>query len=249
VKRSGQLLVEQRGRGPATPSITLERPRSLPVVGGWWSDLSDEQSSRLMRIGYGSRSLAFWSKVVRLQDMRLVEHLAQAEQMQLLEDAWTADLITEDELGPGIPPWEYWQTQVSIDAHMLVIAVRHVLAHGRHLAPMSPEAAALLADWARGPYAPVEMVRGVMEHYDSYWIKQRGTPKRGVKGDGPIVAVWPNEEATDFVLVLDEVRLPLLPMADAAFQLGIHIYELWYDRWSKVIVGPPWDLPPPGREP
>jgi hypothetical protein len=31
---------------------------------------------------------------VRPQDMRLVEHLAQAEQMQLLDDVWTADLFT-----------------------------------------------------------------------------------------------------------------------------------------------------------
>jgi hypothetical protein len=44
-------------------------------------DLSDEQWSRLMRIGYGSRSLAIWSKVVLLQDMRRVEHLTQAENM------------------------------------------------------------------------------------------------------------------------------------------------------------------------
>jgi hypothetical protein len=177
-----------------------------------------------------TRTLAFWAKVVALQGERLKAKLPPTE------DAYLEVEQTDNDDEPGISVWDWWNTNVRADAHLLVIAVRHVLLHGRALAELEPEAARLLAEWNRGPRRDAETARGVLEHYDRYWIAGRGDPKRSVRGEHPIASVHRNADLTDFELRVDDLRLDLLAMAGDTFALGLALSRLWEGRYGRHIM-------------
>jgi hypothetical protein len=201
--------------------------------------LSDDESRRLLHIGWGTRSLNFWGKVVMLQAERLTEALP-------LTEAAYADLEVErDDAPPELSNWDLWNTRVRADAHLLVVAVRHVLLHGRYLAEFSPEAAELLAAWTTGPHRDAETARGVLEHYDRYWIAGQGDAKRAVRQDAPVAVIAPDDDLTDFRLVIDQVELWLLAMARDAFALALKLSDLWNTRSALHLmrrIDPPDDL-------
>ena len=182
--------------------------------------------------------LPHWAYVLDLQRSRLRQ--LQAEGRKLGELVRTGQL-TDWQLIPK------WQAQLLADAHFLLIAVRHVLQLARHLRDRSPKddgrAQALIEGFLRGRHGRAELVRGILEHFDRYWIEGEQEPRKGMAG-------WPrpamaNIGASDeLYLLVGRNDIELLPLADDALKLAQGLYEVWSETPPPAIMSEdPYDPP------
>jgi hypothetical protein len=133
------------------------------------------------------------------------------------------------------------------DGHFLLIAVRHVLQLARHLRDRSSEkdgrVQALFEGFIHGRHGRAELVRGILEHFDRYWIEGKQEPRKGMAG-------WPrpamaNIGANDELYILvGHNDIELLPLADDALALAQSLYEVWSEITPPAIMSEdPYDPP------
>jgi hypothetical protein len=215
-----------------------------------------EQLRAVTNIGLHD-GLPHWAFVLELQRSRLRQ--LQAEGRRLMEQMGTWRLP---------PDWGEkaldWQSQLLADGHFLLIAVTHVLQLARHLRDYTPgddhRAEALFQAFVKGRHRRAEQVRGILEHFDRYWIEGKREPRKGISG-------WPSPIHANFgggelYLRVGQNKLELLPLADDALELTRGLYEVWAevtppaiwsenpydppDEWEEVIVE---DEPPTAQGP
>jgi hypothetical protein len=195
----------------------------------WPLDDDDPDDQALFNIRMGRRSLPFWADVLNLQMKRLSHLLA------IVEDVRTGSDPAQ------LRPREWW-VQLDADAHLVVIAVRHVLAHARHLGRFDAQAKAEYLEWCRGPYRQAVTARGIVEHFDRYWIEGKGDLKAGLRSQEVRAAAFMTPDGTDFEFALDDIKLPLLAMAAEALALAQRTDRLWnamLERRAREALGFP----------
>jgi hypothetical protein len=175
-----------------------------------------------------------WAYALELQRSRLRELQVEGRR---LDEVWRSR--PSGELARLL--WEQaseWNSRLVADSHFLLVAVRHVLQLARHLRDRTRDddhrAEALLEAFLRGKHGRAEMVRGLLEHFDRYWIEGKQDRRKGI-------GEWPRP--VDVLGVDDELQLhvganqvDLLLLADDALELACRLYEVW----CEVA---PWDDP------
>ena len=182
--------------------------------------------------------LPHWMYVLDLQRSRLQELQAEGRN---LGELLRSGQLTDWKLIPK------WQGQLLADGHFLLIAVRHVLLLARHLRNRSPEddgrAQALFEGFVRGRHGRTERVRGILEHFDRYWIEGEQEPRKGMAGwPRPAMAnIGANDELS---LLVGNNEIELLPLADDALELAQGLYEVWSEITPPAIMSEnPYDPP------
>jgi hypothetical protein len=175
-----------------------------------------------------------WAYALEVQRSRLRELQAEARR---LDEIWHS--MPTGELASLT--WKQiceWNARLAIDSHFLLVAVRHVLQLARHLRDRTRDnnhrAEALLEAFLRGKHGRAEMVRGILEHFDRYWIEGKQDPRKGM-------GEWPRpvevlHEDDKLYLRVGPNQVDLLLLADDALELAHKLYEVW----SEVR---PWDDP------
>jgi hypothetical protein len=182
--------------------------------------------------------LPHWMYVLDLQRSRLRQL---QEEGRRLGELIRGGQLTDWQLIPK------WQAQLLADGHFLLIAVRHVLQLARHLRDRSSEhdgrAQALLEGFVRGRHGRAELVRGILEHFDRYWIEGRQEPRKGMAG-------WPRPAMAnigaddDLYLLVGHNDIELLPLADDALRLAQGLYEVWAETTPPDFMSEnPYDPP------
>jgi hypothetical protein len=179
-----------------------------------------------------------WMYVLDLQRSRLRQ--LQAEGRKL------GELVRSGQL----TDWQRilkWQAQLLADGHFLLIAVRHVLQLARHLRDRSPEddgrAQALFEGFVRGRHGRAELIRGILEHFDRYWIEGRQEPRKGMAG-WPRPAIANIGAQDELYLLVGNNDIELLPLADDALTLAHGLYEVWSEIAPPALMSEdPYDPP------
>ena len=173
--------------------------------------------------------LPHWAYVLDLQRSRLRQ--LQAEGREL------GELLRSGQLND----WrliQNWQAQLVADGHFMLIAVRHVLRLARHLRDRSTaddgRAQALFEGFVRGRHGRAELVRGILEHFDRYWIEGRQEARKGMVG-------WPRPAVADIgehelFLFVGQNRIELLRLADDALRLAHGLYEVWSEIAPPAVM-------------
>lgn len=182
--------------------------------------------------------LPHWMYVLDLQRSRLQQLQAEGRN---LGELLRSGQLTDWKLIPQ------WQEQLLADGHFLLIAVRHVLQFARHLRNRSPEddgrAQALFEGFVRGRHGRTELVRGILEHFDRYWIEGKQEPRKGMAGwPRPAMAnIGANDE---LYLLVGNNKIELLPLANDALKLAQGLYEVWSEITPPAIMSEnPYDPP------
>jgi hypothetical protein len=182
--------------------------------------------------------LPHWMYVLDLQRSRLRQLQAEGRR---LSELLRGSQLTDWQLIPK------WHAQLLADGHFLLIAVRHVLQLARHLRDRSPEddgrAQALFEGFVRSRHGRAELVRGILEHFDRYWIEGKQEPRKGMAG-------WPRPAMADIgandelYLLVGQNNIELLPLADDALKLAQGLYEVWSEITPPAIMSEsPYDPP------
>jgi hypothetical protein len=198
-----------------------------------------EKARALTNIGLHD-GLPHWAFVLELQRSRLRQ--LQVEGRRLME-LMRSQRPVSDWWQQGI----HWQSQLLADGHFLLIAVRHVLHLARHLRDYTPaddhRAEAVLEAFVEGRHGRAELVRGILEHFDRYWIEGKQDPRKGMSG-------WPmpiqaNIGGSDeLYLLVGQNDLELLPLADDALELTEGLYAVWTEVTPPAIMSEnPYDPP------
>jgi hypothetical protein len=175
-----------------------------------------------------------WAYALNLQRSRLQQ--LQAEHRRLVE-VWrsrpTGELARQT--------WEQvgeWNARLVADSHFLLVAVRHVLQLARHLRDRTNDddhrADVLLEAFLQGKHGRAEMVRGILEHFDRYWIEGMQDRRKGMSGWSRPVDVLSVDDKLHLHVGANQVDLLLL--ADDALELAHKLYLVWSDVT-------PWDDP------
>jgi hypothetical protein len=185
-----------------------------------------------------------WAYAVELQRSRLRQLQAEGRRLtEILSSGQAEQLASLSE------DMAKWNAQLVADGHFLLIAVRHILQLGRRLRDRTAEADhradTLLQAFVGGEHGRAELVRGILEHFDRYWIEGKQDPRRGMRG-------WPRPVLAnigvdaELYLRVGQNRLDLLALADDAVELAVKLYEVWAEvtppAFASDMPDPPDDL-------
>ncbi len=182
-----------------------------------------------------------WAYAVELQRSRLRELQAEGHRLSELLRGSPEELakVSMEQLIE-------WNSRLVADSHFLLVAVRHVLQLARHLRDRTSDddhrADALLKAFLRGQHGRAEMIRGILEHFDRYWIEGKQDRRKGMSGwPKPVLPV---DVGDKLHLHVGANQVDLLVLADDALELAHKLYEVW----SEVT---PWqdELPDPTDPP
>jgi len=168
--------------------------------------------------GWGGLSPRYWAEALKLQEQRLVEtHEA------LIEAPRDGD------------EFETAFRRVHIDAHFLLIALRHMLHSLDVCAKVLDEKQikAISDDFkVRAPW--LKDFRDVIEHLDAY---TRGKGKLQQEGKlapnaGPVIGFDPLAQPYEVIVHLGAKRLQLRAAAQGGSQLGLMLADAWEKRFG-----------------
>ncbi len=153
----------------------------------------EQQRVALMRLGLG-RTLPYWIKALGICLSRLTPAHAMYPPLRRRVDTIE-----------GQDAYDAWQMSTDFDAHILLIAANHVRQLAIAAQGLLSSANAIL----RLPLLiDAEDVRGVLEHFDRYWILNNGQPKTGIDGKDLTTFLEYTEE--DLLFHAGERVVPLL---------------------------------------
>ena len=185
-----------------------------------------------------------WAYAVELQRSRLQE--LQAEGRRFSE--FLRSSSPEGLARFSLEELSEWTSRLVADSHFLLVAVRHVLQLARHLRDRTSDdhrADALLKAFLRGKHGRAEMIRGILEHFDRYWIEGKQDRRRGMSGwPKPVLPVGMGDKLH---LHIGANQVDLLVLADDALGLAHKLYEVWSEvtPWEEELpdpTDPPDDL-------
>jgi len=159
-------------------------------------DDPEQQRIALMRLGFG-RTFPYWAKAIPICATRLATAYDVYPSLRAAVD--TVD---------GQDRHSEWFTSTSLDGHMLIIAVTHVRLLARRAKGLLPSAEVVFAE---PQLADAELVRGVLEHFDDYWVARSGSRKRGIQPADVEVSVEYGER--DLVFNIGDHVINLLALA------------------------------------
>jgi len=186
-----------------------------------------------------------WAYAVELQRSRLQE--LQAEGRRFSE--FLRSSSPEGLARFSLEELSEWTSRLVADSHFLLVAVRHVLQLARHLRDRTSDddhrADALLKAFLRGQHGRAEMIRGILEHFDRYWIEGKQDRRKGMSGwPKPVLPV---DVGDKLHLHVGANQVDLLVLADDALELAHKLYEVWSEvtPWEEELpdpTDPPDDL-------
>jgi len=175
----------------------------------------EQQRVALMRLGLG-RTLPYWIKALGICLSRLTPAHAMYPPLRRRVDTIE-----------GQDAYDAWQMSTDFDAHILLIAANHVRQLAIAAQGLLSSANAIL----RLPLLiDAEDVRGVLEHFDRYWILNNGQPKPGIDGKDLTTFLEYTEE--DLLFHAGERVVPLLALGHVAQAAALQLDREW-NEWIE----------------
>ena len=177
---------------------------------------------RLARLGWGAASPSFWKGVVELQLRRVEE-----DQKRFLASGIGGDDEPAGAFQAALMP----NGRLTADAHMLVVAIGHVLRlERRYLSITGDHRLVQARDAFDSEFPHAKDFRDILEHVDAYMIGEGNLQDDGTleRAYGfPHVELEGEEGDGEVVFWFDEFSVPLKAAARAAAGLARRLNEIY----------------------